>query len=160
MRYVVPLSLALCLLGCSPASQDDTVPSTDDIAAKAPAGLETQILSAKDAKTSAEQWGRFTEYFAGETEGVTDLLSGVAEIKPGMEIHPPHKHAEEEFLMVLEGEGTWTLGDKEFPAEQGDMLYARAWDVHNISNTGDTVLKFVFWKWHSKGTKRPVDPAQ
>jgi len=160
MRFGYMVPFFMFSAGCS---QNDRATSIDDVRAeqaKVAQVLATQILSADTAKTSDEEWGRFVEYFSGETEGVVDLLSGTAAIKPGMEIHPPHKHAEEEFLMVLEGKGTWTLGDKDFPAKKGDMLYSKGWDLHGIKNTGDTVLKFVFWKWHSKGTELPVDPEK
>ena len=120
--------------------------------------LGTQVLTAETAKTTEEEWGTFVEYFAGETHGVSDLLSGTATINPGLEIHPPHRHAEEEFLMVIAGEGEWTVGEETFPAKQGDMIYAAAWDTHGIKNTGDTPLTFVFWKWNSNGLPVPVDP--
>lgn len=123
------------------------------------AGLETRVLSAAEAVTSEEEWGTGVTYFEGETEGVQDLLSGTATIKPGLEIHPPHRHHEEEFLMVLEGTGEWTVGERSFAASAGDMLYAGSWDLHGIRNTGGEPLRFVFWKWHSKGVPVPQDPA-
>ena len=120
--------------------------------------MTTQVLTTETANVSEEEWGTFVEYFAGETAGVRDLLSGTATISPGLEIHPPHRHAEEEFLMVLEGEGEWTVGEEVFGAKKGDMLYAAAWDSHGIKNTGDEPLTFVFWKWDSKGLPVPLDP--
>lgn len=123
-------------------------------------GLETKVLTAETVNSSEEDWGTFAEYFAGETQGLSNLLSGTATIKPGMQIHPPHRHAEEEFLMVLEGEGEWTVGDKTFKATKGDMLYAAAWDLHGIENTGEAPLSFVFWKAHPKGMPLPADPDQ
>jgi len=88
------------------------------------------------------------------------VLTGVAVIKPGMEIHPPHQHAEEEYLMVTEGQGTWHLNGKTFAAQKGDILYAAPWDVHGIKNTGTTPLTFVVWKWNNKGLALPTKPPQ
>ncbi|MGH7455310.1 MAG: cupin domain-containing protein [bacterium] len=76
-------------------------------------------------------------------------------IKPGQEIHPPHQHAEEEFLMIIEGQGTWHLNGKTFAAHKGDVLYAAPWDMHGIKNTGKTSLSFVVWKWNNKGVAPP-----
>lgn len=109
----------------------------------------TAVVRADQAMVENAAWGRFLTYFAGDSSATHDNLAGVAEIRAGEEIHPPHQHSEEEFLMVLEGSGTWTVGDTSFAANAGDLLYAAPWDLHGIKNTGDTTLKFVVWKWHS-----------
>lgn len=122
--------------------------------------FNTSVLSRADAVTEEADWGTFIKYFEGRSFGTADMLSGVAEIKPGFEIHPPHSHAEEEFLMVIEGTGTWSVNGERFAAGPGDMLYADPWDVHGIKNTGDTVLTFVFWKARAVGGARvaPLKP--
>lgn len=148
------LSAAVLLAGCS-QSDGDTVADTI-----APVALETQVLTPATAAASEEEWGIFVQYFAGDTAGLSDLLSGKATILPGLEIHPPHRHSEEEFLMVVEGRGEWTVGDETFEAGEGDMLYAAAWDLHGIKNTGEEPLTFVFWKAHPKGMPVPADPQQ
>ena len=149
---VASLMLAAC--GTQSASDGGETAALNDAAPSA----QTQVITTQTAATSEEDWGTFREYFAGETAGVTDLLSGTATIAPGMEIHPPHSHSEEEFLMVVEGSGEWTVGEETFAASEGDMLYAAAWDLHGITNTGDTPLTFVFWKWNSRGVPVPADP--
>ena len=121
--------------------------------------LSSAVVTAKSAKTENADWGSFSTYFQGETYGTKDVLAGVAVIKPGQEIHPPHQHAEEEYLMVVEGEGTWHLNGKSFVAPQGDILYAAPWDIHGIKNTGKASLKFVVWKWNNKGLALPKRPA-
>lgn len=119
----------------------------------------SNVVTRNTAKLERADWGDFYTYFQGETYGTRDALNGVAEIKPGMEIHPPHQHAEEEFLMVLAGAGTWHVNGKTFAAQQGDILYAAPWDVHGIKNTGDQVLKFVVWKWNNRGVPVPASPV-
>jgi mannose-6-phosphate isomerase-like protein (cupin superfamily) len=118
---------------------------------------KSAVVSRDKATEEINEWGNFYTYYTGETYGTKDLLTGVAVIKPGMEIHPPHTHAEEEFLMIIEGEGKWHLNGKEFPAKEGDILYAEPWDIHGISNTGEKPLKFVIWKWNNKGVEVPAE---
>ena len=110
--------------------------------------LTTQVVTQDDVTPDVQPWGQFLPYYTGDTDFTSNALTGVAEIKPGQEIHPPHKHIEEEFLMILEGNGTWTIGDKDFPAKTGDILYAAPWDLHGIKNTGSTTLKFVVFKYN------------
>jgi mannose-6-phosphate isomerase-like protein (cupin superfamily) len=109
------------------------------------------IVSQQEAQRQDFDWGTLYTYFNRETYGTRDGLAAVAVIRPGWEIHPPHQHAEEEYLIVVEGSGTWHLNGQERDAKPGDMQYAAPWDVHGIKNTGNTPLRFVVWKWNNKG---------
>lgn len=114
------------------------------------AAIKTSVVSAKAAKTENFEWGQLITYYAGESWSTKDALTAVAIMNAGMEIHPPHIHSEEEYLMVIEGEGTWTVKDKDFKASAGDILYAAPWDLHGLKNTGKKPLKFVVFKWNPK----------
>ncbi|QJR82918.1 cupin domain-containing protein [Alteromonas pelagimontana] len=116
------------------------------------------IMPLKDATAEKGDGWVFYSYFTGDTVGTEQSLTGLAVIQPGKEIHPPHVHPEEEYLMVTQGNGVWTVNGKDTPASTGDMLYASPWESHGIKNTGDIPLKFVVMKWHSKGKPLPEQP--
>jgi len=118
----------------------------------------SSVMTQATAATEAFEWGTFYTYFTDETYGMKDLLSGIAVIKPGWEIHPPHQHAEEEFLMVTQGTGTWTVNGKSFEAKPGDLLYAYPWEWHGVKNTGEEPLTFVVFKWNNQGVAVPEQP--
>ena len=119
--------------------------------AQPPRVQPSAILSQAEARRQDNDWGTLYTYYDAETYATRDGLAAVAVIKPGREIHPPHEHAEEEYLMVLEGNGTWSLNGRERPAAPDDMQYAAPWDLHGIRNTGRVPLRFFVWKWNSKG---------
>jgi mannose-6-phosphate isomerase-like protein (cupin superfamily) len=81
-------------------------------------------------------------------------------LKPGQAPHPPHRHAEEEFMILADGTGTWTLGDKQMPARKGDVVYAAPWMQHGLRNTGDTPLTYYLVKWSNKGVPAPAKPEE
>lgn len=108
------------------------------------------VVSEQHAETKHFEWGTLITYFYGETSGTKDVLSAIAIMKSGMEIHPPHEHEEEEYLLILSGSGIWSLKGKNFKAKAGDMLYAKPWDLHGLKNTGKTPLKFAVFKWNIK----------
>ena len=118
-----------------------------------PDSQSSAIRAQTDATAEQHEWGTFYTYYSGQSYGTTDALAGVAVLKPGFEIHPPHQHAEEEYLTLVEGEGVWHLNGREQRAVAGDMLYAAPWDFHGVKNTGTTPLRFVVWKWNSRGVK-------
>ena len=128
-------------------------------ATRRPAADQPSAIRAQaEAERQDADWGTLYAYYEGESYGTRDALAAVAVIKPGRQIHPPHRHAEEEYLMVTEGEGTWHLNGRERPARAGDMLYAAPWDVHGVRNTGRVPLRFVVWKWNSKGVTPRIQP--
>lgn len=120
--------------------------------------LVSAVVSASDAALDEQDWGNFRAYFTGQTYGTEGALSGLANIRAGEQIHAPHRHADEEYLLITQGEGTWHLNGKDFPAKAGDMLYAAPWDYHGVKAAPNSDLQFVVVKWGNKAMAAPVDP--
>jgi mannose-6-phosphate isomerase-like protein (cupin superfamily) len=120
--------------------------------------LKSAIVSWDDARSHQADWGEMRRYFTGETLGTKDVLTAVATVKPGKTVHRAHRHAEEEYLILAEGAGTWSLNGKESPAKRGDILYAEPWVYHGVTNTGSEPLIFVVVRFNSKGVKLPPRP--
>jgi quercetin dioxygenase-like cupin family protein len=104
-------------------------------------------------------FGEFRKFLGGETRSLKDLLAGACVLEPGQQIHPAHVHAEEEFLYVAKGEGTWNLNGKESAAHEGDLLYVKPWDLHGLTNTGKEKLTFLVFKWNGRQLPTPEKPA-
>jgi len=56
---------------------------------------------------------------------------------------PLHSHPWEHEVYVLDGEGTVTSEEGEQPLRRGDVIFIAPNERHQITNTGDTVLKFL-----------------
>ena len=147
MRLLLGASLFV-LAACS----DNPAPEKSNAA-----DLKSRIISMEDAPRDDADWGSIYPHFTGQTFGTNPVLAGVANINVGQHIHPPHRHGDEEFLLVTKGTGEWYLNGETFPAKEGDMLYAKPWDYHGIKAAPDSALQFVVFKWTSKGLT-PVDP--
>ena len=119
---------------------------------------KSQVVGWEDAKPTQADWGEMRRYFSGETFGTKDVLTAVAILKPGKAIHQAHRHAEEEYLVVVSGSGTWSLAGKQTPAKRGDILYAEPWVFHGLRNTSNEPLIFVVVRFNSKGVKLPPKP--
>ncbi|MBI1791891.1 MAG: cupin domain-containing protein [Acidobacteria bacterium] len=111
------------------------------------AKLPNHTLSAGDAKLTREPFGDLRIYFDGATEQVRSMTAGSLLLKPGMTPHAPHRHPEEEFMVITEGAGEISLDGKIFKAGPGSMMYCAAGRLHGIVNTGKTPLLFYFYKW-------------
>jgi len=138
------------LLACNPA-----VTETPDTANAAGASA---IMSASEVTEDVADWGSFLPYFTQDTHVLSPVLVGVAKIDAGQQIHPPHRHGDEEYLMVTKGRGIWSLNGVQTPANEGDILFARAWDYHGIRAADDSPLEFVVFKYSGRNVDVPTDP--
>jgi mannose-6-phosphate isomerase-like protein (cupin superfamily) len=129
-----------------------------DAASPAPQPLKSQVVRWEDARSRVADWGEMRLYFTGETADTNNALVAVAVVEPGKAVHRAHRHAPEEYLLVVEGSGTWSLDGKEFPAERGDILYVEPWVYHGLTNTGDVPLIFAVVRYNSKGVEVPPRP--
>lgn len=149
------LSLLLSAAGCAVALW---LPVPADAANPKPQPLKSQVVGWDAAQSAQADWGEFRRYFTGETFGTKNVLTAVAVVQPGKAVHKAHRHAEEEYLVVVDGSGTWFLEGKEFPAKRGDILFAEPWVYHGLTNTGEKPLIFLVVRYSGKGVKVPPRP--
>ena len=149
-KFTVVSLCAIAMNACG--AVEDTNSITENTAG------QSVILSQSDVAGDGGDWGTFFPYFAEDTHVLKPVLVGVAKIEPGQEIHPAHRHADEEYLMVTKGRGTWYLNGVETEAKEGDILFARAWDYHGVRAAADSPLEFVVFKYSGKSIQAPSDP--
>jgi quercetin dioxygenase-like cupin family protein len=106
--------------------------------------------SPKDSRTIQEPFGEVNVYFDGATEQLQSFVGGRVILKPGAEPHPPHKHPDEEIMLVTGGSGEISVEGKVTKVAEGAMMYCGAWKMHGIRNTGKTPLTFYYYKWIAK----------
>lgn len=84
--------------------------------------------------------------FNGPTAELGALISGAVTLEPGAEPHPPHRHPEEEIMIVGEGRGEFFVNGVAKQVKTGDMIFAEANVLHGVKNTGSTQMIFYFIK--------------
>ncbi|WP_413988606.1 cupin domain-containing protein [Labrys okinawensis] len=85
-----------------------------------------------------------TLFSAGLTP--TDAMcAGIAILTPGGN-NPPHRHAEAEIYLILEGSGVLTVEDEESAVTKGVAVFipGNAWHALRNSGDGDLRLFYVF----------------
>lgn len=124
--------------------------------------LVSHIYKKAEVKKSTGSWGSIYMYTSDSTStyGTESMLTAELEFLPGKQLQPPHQHANEEFQYIIDGSGTWFLNGKETSIQKGDLMYAKPWDMHGISNTGADTLKFFVMKWINKGVPKPEQTKQ
>ncbi len=83
----------------------------------------------------------------GAAVGLKGLGLMVTEVEPGKRAFPYHNHlANDEAFVILDGEGTYRFGGKEFPVRSGDICGAPRGGpdtAHQLINTGTVPLRYL-----------------
>jgi quercetin dioxygenase-like cupin family protein len=89
-------------------------------------------------------------HFNGPTQQLAALAAGLVTLEPGAQPHPPHRHPEEEIMIVGEGTGEFFINGIATPVKKGDMVFAESNVLHGVRNTGQTFMTFYFTKMMGK----------
>jgi quercetin dioxygenase-like cupin family protein len=104
--------------------------------------VKAESLSAEGAAPGAKAY----VHFNGPTEQLAALASGLVTLEPGAQPHPPHRHPEEEIMIVGEGSGEFFVNGVATQVKTGDMVFAEANVLHGVKNTGQARMTFYFVK--------------
>ena len=126
--------------------QTDNVVSANAAAQKLPDGVRD--LSSVEA--IAQPGCRVFVHYNGPTDQLAGMCTGMATLDPGASPHPPHRHPEEEFLIVADGTGEIECDGKVSQVGPGAIMYCAGDVLHGITNTGKVPLTFYWSKWMAK----------
>lgn len=115
------------------------------------APLKSSVVKGKGLPETGDSPGAKAKvHFNGPTKQLAAIASGLVTLEPGARPHPPHRHPEEELMVVAEGTGEIEVAGVVTQVEAGDMMYAEANVLHGITNTGSTRMTFYFTKIMAK----------
>ncbi len=128
---------------------DTTVP-----VAPAAAPLSDGVVTLGSVPPDVQPGCRAFTHFNGPTGQLSGLCAGLAVLDPGASPHPPHRHPEEEFLIVAAGTGEIECAGKTTQVGPGDIMYCAGDVLHGITNTGQVPLTFYWSKWLASITSK------
>lgn len=92
-------------------------------------------------------------FLHGETAGTQNMQVGRFLLEPGAQPHPPHRHVDEELLIVTRGAGEIYVNGKTSPVTRGAVMFTDPNVEHGIKNTGERPLEFYWVKYSPKAAK-------
>ena len=116
-------------------------------APSAQAKVTDDVLGTGKAQKLEHPFGVQHIYYQGPTDMMQVFEGGSLSLKAGMEPHPPHKHPEEEIMIVTEGSGEISVEGEITAVSPGSMMYTGGNRLHGIKNTGKKPLLFYYFKW-------------
>lgn len=108
------------------------------------------VINIADIELSSQKQGDHFEAELGAMAsaiGAQQLGCKLTILPPGKKGWPFHNHhANEEMFFILEGSGTYRIGENTYPIKQGDLLVAPAGGketAHQIVNSSQAPLKYL-----------------
>lgn len=130
------------------SQKSDSAVATESSAGKLPDG----VLDLSTVPGEANDGCRVFVHYNGPTDQLSVMCTGMAVLDPGASPHPPHRHPEEEFLIIADGTGEIECDGKITQVGPGAIMYCAGNVLHGITNTGKVPMTFYWSKWQAKGS--------
>jgi XRE family transcriptional regulator, regulator of sulfur utilization len=89
--------------------------------------------------------------FRAPTATLDELECHITTLNPGQSSHPPHKHPEEEILIVREGTVESLVNGTLRRVGPGSVIFQASNQEHAIRNVGETPATYHVFSWKSPG---------
>jgi quercetin dioxygenase-like cupin family protein len=103
------------------------------------------------AKEATGTGAAYRQVFRSPTATLDELELHVTTLPPGQEPHPPHKHADEEIIIIKEGTVEATANGVTHRLGPGSVIFQASNQMHGLRNVGDTPAVYHVIKWNSPG---------
>jgi quercetin dioxygenase-like cupin family protein len=91
------------------------------------------------------------QVFRAPTATLDELEMHVTTLAPGKSPHPPHKHPEEELIIIKEGQLETLLNGATQRVGPGAVIFQASNQLHGITNVGETPAVYYVIRWSSPG---------
>jgi len=135
---VAALSASLALAGVAATHAGTTV-------------LGSRVFDWNDLKVEATKIGSTRKVVQQPTATLDELEIHVTTLNPGETPHAPHKHPDEELLIVKEGTVESLVNGELKRVGPGSVIFQAANQLHSIRNVGRTPATYHVIKWNSPG---------
>lgn len=100
----------------------------------------------------------------GATKNLDSWATHASVLQHGCTPHPPHRHMEEELLIVLDGEVEVTLPDLAESAQQqtlttGDFVYYPCNFAHTVTSKSQPAATYLMFKWIDRNAEDQCSPT-
>lgn len=144
------LKLLVAILLCAPCIPAQTHATDEGAKAVVLQRNEGELRTRRPRENVASPSSDFLLKVSQKTNGSKHLLLGTEEIPPGAVIPKHRHHDEDEILLIQTGNAHVWLGDKEYDAEPGALVFIPAGTWISLKNNGKENISLVF-VWNEPG---------
>jgi mannose-6-phosphate isomerase-like protein (cupin superfamily) len=144
------IKLLVAILLCAPCIPTQTHATDEGAKAVVLQKNEGELRTRRPRENVASPSSNFLLKVSQKTNGSKHLLLGTEEIPPGAVIPKHRHHGEDEILLIQTGNAHVWLGDKEYDAEPGALVFIPAGTWISLKNSGKENISLVF-VWNEPG---------
>lgn len=119
--------------------------------------IGSSVYDWKSMTTKKSAIGEARQVFRGPTATLEELEVHITTLNPGERSHPPHKHPNEEMIMIKEGTVETLSKDEWKRVGPGSVILNGSNDVHDLRNVGSKPATYFVMNWHTD--KTPAGPT-
>jgi quercetin dioxygenase-like cupin family protein len=98
--------------------------------------------------------GSVRQFFRSPTATLDELECHVTTLNPGLQSHPPHKHVNEELVIIREGTVEVLVNGEWKKVGPGSVIFNASNQLHALKNVGTTPATYHVINWNSPGLKK------
>ena len=120
------------------------------------------IFDWKEMKAEPTKVGAVRRLIQVPTATLDELEMHITTLNPGETSHAPHKHPDEELIIVKEGTVESLVNGEQKRVGPGSVIFQASNQMHGIRNVGDTQATYHVIRWNSPGMlkKQSADEVQ
>jgi quercetin dioxygenase-like cupin family protein len=96
--------------------------------------------------------GELRDVVRGPTATLDELEIHVTSLNPGLASHPPHRHPNEELVIIDQGQVETLSGGAWKPAGPGSIIFNASNSLHALRNVGSGPAVYHVINWKSEAT--------
>ena len=107
-----------------------------------------------DLKPAPTKTGERRTVFDAPTPTLANLECHITTLNPGESPHLPHRHADEELMIVKEGTLAAIQGDRTNTVEAGGIIFEASNELHGLKNIGTNRATYFVVKYAPHDLKK------
>jgi len=124
--------------------------------ARAP--MRSRAFRWEDMRAAATPTGAKRVVFRERTATLDQLSAHVTTVNAGERAHDPHRHCEEELMIVKDGTVESMQNGETTRLGPGSIIFEASNELHGIRNVGDTPASYFVIKWFPPGSLTSAQP--
>ncbi len=113
--------------------------------------LSSSIFEWNDMNVKMTDKGAVRSVFRSKTATLDELECHITTLNPGEASHEPHKHQEEEIIIIKEGTAEALVNGQTRRVGPGSVIFQASNQMHAIKNVGSSPTTYHVFSWHSPG---------
>jgi uncharacterized cupin superfamily protein len=113
--------------------------------------MRSRIFDWNSLKPVPTKSGERRDVFNSATATLDNFECHISTLNPGQVPHPPHRHAEEELMILKEGTLEAIQNDRTNVVAAGGIIFEGSNELHGIRNVGTKPATYYVLKWTPPG---------